>query len=300
MTIMSTMNTITKLLGPIGYIAKAIIYSTIGVLCITSSIMSTTKDEGPQGVFLLLNNTGATIGLVLLIGLFVCMVSYILWRVAEAFFVPNVPNLVQVKTSGRRFFRYRFSPIISAIIYTSYAYLLIVTLIQRRNSVNSSSCFPECWYQTGIGIFGLVMLGICFAIASLSQFEMAWSMDYIYELRLWVQRSRLVRMGMIVLGILGFVGRTLLFGLISITFFILATGTNIWTDPDHSTIGQSLNHWVNKTGGRFVLFSTGLLLIVYGVFILASVACRAFPTMYLRDVRDVETREEETRERVNV
>jgi hypothetical protein len=266
---------------------KAFLYGTIGVLSMISALsyqQEDLTDESPQGIFLLLSGTGGTLGLVLMLVLFGCMVCYILWRIMEVIFVRTSPNLTQVPTPTRRFFRYRFSPLVSATIYTSYAVFLMDTIIKRASSVNANSCFPECWHNNTLGETGLVLLGIAFSIGALTQLEMAYSCDYLRELKPRIQQNKTSRYFMKFLGTLGHLGRTLLFGMVGITFFLLAAGKNIWTDPHHGTLGQTLNHWVMNPGGRFFLFITGFLLLLFALFVFMCVFLRSFPTHFRQQV----------------
>ena len=272
---------IVAFFGRIGFFTKAFMYSLIGYLICDGVIYNKKQNSSPQGVF---DFIGAY-SIILVYIAFGGILVYAAWRIWEGLFGQGYNIHMSPK---KNFFRYRLSPIVSGGVYIAYsAYIIEVladphSLPAKGNSENQSSgsCFPECWRNSGIGMFGLAILAFAMLCGCISQLVTAITQNFKDDFDLEKLRNNVViKYILIMTGIIGFLARALLFGLVSVFFILLLSGKEVDLDPSLSTIGQALYAFQNITAGFFILFITGVGLNVYGVFAVLNIYYRVFPTV---------------------
>jgi hypothetical protein len=264
-------------LGRVGFFAKACVYAGIGVLACASAV-SAPQNESPQGVFLLIGSQRGVWGQILLAVMFLGLGCYICWRFWEGLSGQgSAPHV----SAARNFFKYRLSPLVSGAVYVAYAAyvaaLLIAPLV-HRGATHGASCFPSCWRESTAGSLALSLAVLAFAIGAITQLLPAIDASFEQEM----DRAKLARLPAFVrslvlwAGRVGFFSRAALFALVSFYFARIVVGADVAADPKQNTVAQALNE--QRVDPPGLLFAVGVGLVVYGVFALANVFLRAFPT----------------------
>jgi hypothetical protein len=246
-------------------------------------VQHTVENESPQGVFIFLGATPAGWGIAILIVVMVGLLLYAGWRYTEA--ITGQGYSTEFSTT-KNFFRYRLSPFVSGTMYLLYAIYIITLLIAttrakpKPNEPVNQMCFPSCWTKSVGGMIGLFFFGLALFIAFITQLAQVIKGTFVHELRDSITRQRhpIIYFFMQIFGRIGFFGRALIFLLVSIVFFEIVAGVPFVQDNRLHTIAQALQFWSKDTFGRTILFIMGVFLIVYGVFALACVFFRRFPT----------------------
>ncbi|OZJ04919.1 hypothetical protein BZG36_02636 [Bifiguratus adelaidae] len=270
-----------KWIGRVGFVSKGIVYGLIGGMTAAAGdklqfgreFSGAQNDESPQGAFILLGGFPAGTGL--LIVMFIGLLFYALWRFWEAF-----TGQGSDATFGKfkNFFRYRFSPLVSGCVYVAYMYYIIKLIPlsgeDRNKSSQNGGCFPTCWGYSAIGRFGLVIFGIAFTIASLTQFQNAFGKRWHRDLDVH-HRSSFVMYGVYTLGHIGFFARAGVFLFVAILLFKAVKGE---VDTRYSTIANALNQLVDSRVGQVFMIILGTGLCVYAVFAILNARYKYFPT----------------------
>lgn len=268
---------ILKLLGLVGFLFKSFLYSLIGVLICESAVGKQTNSS-PQGALVFLGSfTGGNALLILCI----CgLVIYSSWRFWEGTIGQGSSHL---RSKLSNFFSYRLSPFVSGGVYVSYAIYTLTILLNKQDlpqpgeSVGKDRhCFPSCWTTTTIGKVGVSLVALGLGIGSIVQLLSATRLSFMRDIpplkNIYMQR--IVKYT----GIIGFIGRGLLFLLISIFFWKLVIDTPVSFDIHEGSFSQALNSIRDTILGKVVLLVIGLFLIIYGIHALLCVFYRTFPT----------------------
>ena len=266
-------------LGRAGFFAKACVYAGIGVLACMSAV-SAPQNESPQGVFLLIGSQRGVWREISLAVTFLGLGCYVCWRFWEGLSGQGAAPHV---SAARNFFKYRLSPLVSGVVYVGYAgYVaaLLVAPLVHRGATQGASCFPSCWQESTAGSLALSLLVLAFAIGAITQLLPAINASFKQEM----DRAKLARLPALVrslffwAGRVGFLSRAALFALVSFYFARIVVGADVGADPKQNTVAQALNEHRVDSPGKLLLFAVGVGLVVYGVFALANVVLRAFPT----------------------
>ena len=271
-------------MGRAGFLAKAVIWSIIGILTVKSMVQNTIENESPQGVFIFLGATPAGWGIAILIVVLAGVVLYSLWRYTEAIMGQGYSSEF---STPKNFFRYRLSPFISGTMYALYAVFIIDLLVTTRdtqpNAPVNETCFPSCWMETVAGKIGLFFFGLALFIAFITQMGQVIKATFMTEMRKSVTRRQMpiAYWFLQIFGRIGFLGRALIFVLVSIVFFEIIAGVQFVQDNRLHTIAQALGYWGKNAAGRAVLMIMGVCLVVYGIFDASCVVFRKYPTRIL-------------------
>ncbi|KAI9299088.1 hypothetical protein K502DRAFT_338960 [Neoconidiobolus thromboides FSU 785] len=273
---------IVTLLGRIGFTAKGVIYSILGGLCCASALDEPTPEgtgsnESPQAVFILL--AGAQqIGIPLLVVMSVGLLFYSTWRFWEA-----ATGQGSDKTFSRKknFFKYRLSPFVSGAVYLSYLSYIIQVMVKlhiyhknNQEVSTSDNCFPNCWNTTPYGRAGIIIIGIAFLIATITQLIPAFSTTFHKDLKVHLYPNY-IKYTVLTLGHIGFLGRAGVFLMVAILMF-KASSDDI--DVGKYTVGAALDQLRANRGTKAILFIIGLFLVFFGAFAILNVKFKYFPT----------------------
>ena len=270
-------------LGKLGFTTKGLMYGLIGGLACKSAFDHRSRNDSPQGVFILIGSEPGGRGIVYLILVLTGLLFYVAWRLAEGLTGQGYDRTFSRK---KNFFKYRVSPLVSGLVYLSYAYYVIQLLRRPRtprysttSSAGSGGCFPLCWRQTAIGTVGLVVIAIAFTAATITQLIPAVKVDFLNEMnKEKLQRNKAIRVVFTTTGRLGFFGRALLFLAVAYFFWRVVVGGDPALNPEHATVSQALNSFASASYAPYFLFIIGALLLLYAVYALSCVYFRVFPT----------------------
>ncbi|KAJ3138089.1 hypothetical protein HDU90_001567 [Geranomyces variabilis] len=273
-----------KIVGRIGFAAKAVIYGVLGALFIRTATGGS-EDSSPQGVFVVVGDND--VGIPLLVVMAVSLVFYVLWRWAEAFTGQGSDASFSKK---KNIFKYRVSPFVSGAVYAAYTYYVVRTIFtnrdQRRASTGSQtthSTFPDNVTSSGVaGKIGVGFLGVLFLVACGIQWQVAYKAFFIRELYKNKLRNPYVRNTVYWLGRIGFAARGFLFLLVAILLFrsidTRDSDAAEISDPNHSITGKAVSTLANHGWGKVILIIIGVGLLIYAVFALLNVHYKIFPT----------------------
>ncbi|OZJ04215.1 hypothetical protein BZG36_02953 [Bifiguratus adelaidae] len=269
-------------LGRVGFFAKAVVYGIIGALTIAniagwSAPNGSSGNESPAGVFLLIGGV-PKVGRGLLVAMACGLIIYIIWRFWEA-----ITGQGQDATFGKakNFFRYRLSPFVSGCVYTAYLYYIIRMIFetsdQQQQSVSGKS-FPNSWRDSAFGRFGLVLCGVAFAIAFLTQIVNAIGGGFRVDLKtsepdfrpIWLKHFVHIS------GRIGFLGRAMLFGTVSV--FMWDALAKPLESGQQNIVAAAITNLNTNAGGKFFLVFLGVCLIIYAIFALLNCKYKYFPT----------------------
>ncbi|RUP42398.1 hypothetical protein BC936DRAFT_138267 [Jimgerdemannia flammicorona] len=206
--------------------------------------------------------------------MFIGVLFYAVWRFWEAITGQGADAQFSAK---KNFFRYRLSPFVSGCVYTAYLYYIIKLIpmaSQSRSEVGSPGCFPSCWRDSGLGRAGLVLFGIAFSIATVTQLINTLTVGWHRDLR--VRHSHpIIKYGIYTLGHAGFLARAGVFLFVAVLMFHALA---VPVDSTHSTVANALNFLLPTTAGKVLMFMLGIGLIFFGLFAILNSAYKYFPT----------------------
>ncbi|TPX62062.1 hypothetical protein PhCBS80983_g00614 [Powellomyces hirtus] len=261
-------------IGRIGFGAKGVIYGMVGGMTCASAnrLNGASWNESPQGAFILLGGFDAS-GTMLVIML-LCLSCYIIWRIWEAWTMQGADAAL---SDGKNFFSYRFSPAVSAGVYMAYAFYILRILIVKNVKGESSGCYPNCWRSSVAGRAGLVLFGIAFTIACLTQLQNAFTKKWHYEIKWERCRFKAEEWMILFTGHIGFLGRACSFMFIAALMFKalgkdeVKQGGNIFANGLNQLLDADL-------GGVIAMMAIGLMLTFYGFYCVTLMHYRHFPT----------------------
>lgn len=271
-----------RIFGIIGFTTKAILYSFIGGLTISSALTDIDTNSSPQGVFVFLGSSPNYTGYIILVSVLVGIIIYALWRFIEGFSGQGYdPNFSRKKN----FFKYRLSPLASAFVYTAYGIYIVSVLTSPIPAPGSSirnqdeSCFPLCWRNSLLGEIGLGLVAVAFTIATITQLIPAFTGNFKIEMdKTRLQKNKIIKKLFFILGRIGFFARAILFFLVCFLFWSVLFGTFSQFNSKEATVSQAINGLQKYMLGKVVMIVLGLGLIIYGVFALMNTYFKIFPT----------------------
>ncbi|WP_432414963.1 DUF1206 domain-containing protein [Chromohalobacter israelensis] len=239
-----------------GYIAKGMIYFTVGWL----SLLTTIGLGGQQA------GTGEVIRAIalwpfgtLLIGLLgIGLLAYVLWRLAQAWWD------LEHKGNDWKGILQRLGFAISGLLYIALAWqcaTLIILSLASGGGTSTSQRTAELLDYPG-GLFVLLGIGIVFICVGVHQFYRAWKRHY---RRNWHIEDMPKGPMPLLEGIarLGLAARGLVFVIIG-TFLSVAA---IEVDPDNAEgLGGVLHTLAEQPYGRWLLGGVSLGLVAYGLY----------------------------------
>ncbi|KAJ3150411.1 hypothetical protein HDU89_003192 [Geranomyces variabilis] len=267
-------------IGRIGFAAKGVIYAMVGGMTIASANKLEDKEwnESPQGAFVLLGGFDAS-GFVLGVML-VCLSCYIIWRAWEAW---TAQGSDATFSPAKNFFSFRLSPAVSAGVYTAYAIYIFRILISHSIHGSAPGCYPQCWQTSVAGKIGLVLFGVAFTIAAITQIQNFATRKWHFEINWKKIRHPAERWFVLVTGHVGFFGRACSFAFVAVLMFKALAKDTPSQDPDtpqqNNLLANGLNQLLDSnTAGVAAMMVIGCCLLLYGVFATSMVYYRRFPT----------------------
>eukprot|EP00898_Chlorokybus_atmophyticus_P004326 jgi/Chlat1/4895/Chrsp31S00375 len=269
--------------GRIGYCAKGVFYAVIGGLACKAAAGDKNADQSPQQALILVGS--GNVGYPLLVLMFIGLFFYVLWRFWEG---ATGQGTDQNFPKWKNFFKFRVSPLVSGGVYTfymGYVLYIIATKHKHDDKTDKQDCLLNCWNNTALGRAGLVMVGLAFLIATITQLDPA--LRGIFKREMYPNLPRWLFWSMVVTGHLGFLGRAGVFLFMAIEFF-RSVGNDV--NESHQTVANALNQLTNNTGGKIVLFFLGFMLIIYGLYCQICMWTRIFPTPPPTGLKRTQTR----------
>ncbi|KAJ3017687.1 hypothetical protein HKX48_003426 [Thoreauomyces humboldtii] len=261
---------VERIVGRIGFGAKGVVYGLIGgLICASASKMTGNQESSPKGAFVLIGSQPA--GNWALFVLLLALWNYSLWRFWEFLCYQGRDATFSAK---QNFFRFRLSPLVSGFVYVAYSYYIMEMLIGTYKN-KAPSCYPDCWRTSNVGKAGLILMGIAFAIACITQLQNALTKKWHSEIRWEACHTKFERFALFFLGHVGYLGRAGLFVFVSVLMFrALVHPVNQTGDP----IADGISQLLEKESGRPVMWIIGLCLVMYGLFCELCTYYRNFPT----------------------
>jgi hypothetical protein len=255
------------ILGQVGFAVKSLVYGILGGLICSSAVSNRIVDESPQGVFVLV--AGFPVSNVWMSILAVGVGVYAFWRFSEGVLGQgSSPDL----TAFTNCFRFRVSPIVSGTVYVIYCVYIIGLMFyggQTKASPGSQLLNPAL----------SAIVAIAFLLGFIAQMVHTVRGQFLDELKDSVFNNKPLFYAMNLIGRIGFLGRGLLFMLVSVLFWKQLSGTlDSDDDPDRPSITRALATLHGNKAGRAFLFVVGFSLLVYALFAAMCVVFREFPT----------------------
>ncbi|KAJ3149114.1 hypothetical protein HDU86_007057 [Geranomyces michiganensis] len=263
-------------IGRAGFAAKGIIYAMIGGMTLASANKLEDKEwnESPQGAFVLLGGFDAS-GFVLGVML-VCLSCYIIWRAWEAWTAQGADASF---SPAKNFFSFRLSPAVSAGVYLAYAIYIARILITHSLHGSSAGCYPACWQTSVAGKIGLVLFGLAFIIAALTQVQNFATRKWHFEIKWERCRHPVEKWFLLVTGHVGFFGRACSFLFVAVLMFKALAKDTPAQESKNNLLANGLNQLLDaNTAGVAAMMVVGCCLLLYGVFATSMVHYRHFPT----------------------
>ncbi|EIE76477.1 hypothetical protein RO3G_01181 [Rhizopus delemar RA 99-880] len=168
----------------------------------------------------------------------------------------------------------------SGLVYTAYAYYVIHMIFQteeEQQAAASSKTFPASWTESGIGKAGIVLLGIAFLIAFLTQMINAVQAPFIQDLKTSEPDARRWEAFLVhTMGRIGFLGRAALFGTLSGFFWDSLAQRN--ESGEKNMVAAAVSKLANTAGGRCLMVLLGVCLVIYACFAVSNAYYKYFPT----------------------
>ncbi|NWO08847.1 DUF1206 domain-containing protein [Chromohalobacter salexigens] len=239
-----------------GYIAKGVVYVTVGWLSLLTTIGLGGQQAGTGEVIRAIALWPFGTLLIALLG--IGLLAYVLWRLAQAWWD------LEHKGSDWKGILQRLGFAISGLLYIALAWQCATLLILSLSSGGDSSTAQrtaELLDYPG-GLFVLLGIGIAFVCVGLHQFYRAWKR---HSRRNWHIEDMPQGPMPLLEGIarLGLAARGLVFVIIG-TFLSVAA---IEVDPDNAEgLGGVLQTLAEQPYGRWLLGGVSLGLVAYGLY----------------------------------
>ncbi|KAI8823660.1 uncharacterized protein EV422DRAFT_493954 [Fimicolochytrium jonesii] len=263
--------TLQRIVGRIGFGAKGVIYGLVGGMTVASGAKLDDKEyeESPKGAFVMIGDVKSGSG-----ALFVLLIAlwcYSIWRFWECLTYQG--RDAKLSNLGN-FFRFRLSPAVSGGVYIAYSYYIVIMLLNNYKN-KPPSCYPNCWRETILGRTMLVLMGVAFLIACLTQLQNALTKRWHSEINWRRANQKWERWMLLTLGHIGYLGRAGIFVFVGILEF-KALKHPVSQSGDQ--IADGLSQLLTSTQGRVAMIATGLCTLIFGLFCELCVIYRQFPT----------------------
>ncbi|KAI9095576.1 hypothetical protein DFS34DRAFT_626466 [Phlyctochytrium arcticum] len=259
-------------IGRVGFGAKGLVYGFIGgMTCASASRLHEDEnlEQSPKGAFLLIGTFPAGTGLLVI--LLLALWCYAIWRFWEAL---TFQGRDRTFSKFKNFFSFRLAPFVSGGVYSAYSYYILQILIARLRS-SEPSCYPNCWRDNALGRAGLVLLGVAFSIATLTQLQNALTKKWHFEIDWKKCQSKYVKWLLLVTGHIGYLGRAGIFVFVAVLMF-KALARPVRQSGD--AISDGLMQLLSTKLGTICMMIIGILVTFYGFFALICSYFRHFPT----------------------
>jgi len=259
----ATHSTAFEALARIGFVARGVIYATIGVLAIQVAMHSTQERTDQKGAMQTIDHQ--PFGHWLLIAVAVGLGGYALWRFVQAIFGSRPEGGGDHSTMGR---------IIAAASGVAYAGMCALAVSILLGSSSQSSSSP---HKSAAGVLGwpagqylVGAAGVVFICVGLYQGYKGISKKFLEE-------DKTEKMGpttkrwITVIGVIGHLARMVAFGLIGL--FVLRAAID-YAPKKAVGLDGALGSLAHQTYGQFLLGVVAAGLIAFGVYSIADARYR--------------------------
>ena len=250
-------------LARIGFLARGVIYATIGVLAIQVAMHSTQKRTDQKGAMETIDHQ--PFGHWLLIAVAVGLGGYALWRFVQAIFGQGPEGGGDHSTMGR---------IIAAASGVAYAGMCALAISILLGSSSQSSSSP---HKSAAGVLGwpagqylVGAAGIVFICVGLYQGYKGISKKFLEEDKT-EKMGPTARRWITVMGVIGHLARMVAFGLIGL--FVLRAAID-YAPKKAVGLDGALASLAHHTYGQFLLGVVAAGLIAFGIYSIADARYR--------------------------
>jgi len=250
-------------LARIGFLARGVIYATIGVLAIQVAMHSTQKRTDQKGAMETIDHQ--PFGHWLLIAVAVGLGGYALWRFVQAIFGQGPEGGGDHSTMGR---------IIAAASGVAYAGMCALAISILLGSSSQSSSSP---HKSAAGVLGwpagqylVGAAGIVFICVGLYQGYKGISKKFLEEDKT-EKMGPTARRWITVMGVIGHLARMVAFGLIGL--FVLRAAID-YAPKKAVGLDGALASLAHQTYGQFLLGVVAAGLIAFGIYSIADARYR--------------------------
>lgn len=252
----------TEQAGKVGWLAKGVLYFIVGLLAIDVARNGGGSGEEASQQGALAEVASKSYGSVLLVVLGAGLLLYGLWKVVRAF----LPGDRKPKGIAKRVLWIGSGAVYGVLAFSAFS-------IASGNS-SSSSGGGESWpekltstlLENSFGQILVALVGVAFIVAGVVLAVWAYKEKFLEKMetgrmstteRTWSRR----------LGVVGYVARGIVYGLIG-GFFIQAAMT---ANPDDAKgLGGALADVASSSGGSILIWIVAIGLVLYGVFAVVS------------------------------
>ncbi len=246
------------IIARLGFIAKGLVYSMVGLLALQASIGMGGQPANTQQA--LEEFISQPFGSVLLIGCVVGLFAYALWKFLQSFIDPE--------NRGRspKVILLRIADFFVGILYLSFSYA--AWQIFRGLSTSDSSQKSEVWVgkilELPYGNWLVLLCAIIIAITGCYQFYSAYvaSFDYSFDTQ---NMSKSERTTLRRLGQIGITAWGIVYGMIAILFYQAAITYNA---KQAGGVDEALNALRDQPFGIWILRITAVGMLIYGFYLL--------------------------------
>ena len=250
-------------LARIGFLARGVIYATIGVLAIQVAMHSTQKRTDQKGAMETIDHQ--PFGHWLLIAVAVGLGGYALWRFVQAIFGQGPEGGGDHSTMGR---------IIAAASGVAYAGMCALAISILLGSSSQSSSSP---HKSAAGVLGwpagqylVGAAGVVFICVGLYQGYKGISKKFLEEDKT-EKMGPTARRWITVMGVIGHLARMVAFGLIGL--FVLRAAID-YAPKKAVGLDGALASLAHQTYGQFLLGVVAAGLIAFGIYSIADARYR--------------------------
>lgn len=249
-----------------GYVAKAVVYSVMGVLTFMAAFNMGGQTTGQLQVIEFLEKQ--TFGNILLILMGIGLIAYSGWRFTQAFKDPeNIGTDSKGKVKRGAFF-------ISGFIYLALAVIAIMSLFRSGSSGGSGQngiLNSVLTGQSGVIIFGIIGVGLVFT--SIFQLKKAFSRDFLekfgYNSITEERRRKTIKNT----GYLGLIARGIIFGIMAYIFLRAAIESNT---SDIKSTTDAFQFLRESPMGSWLMGIVAAGFVCYGIYTFMMAKYRQF------------------------
>jgi len=259
----ATHSTAFEALARIGFVARGVIYATIGVLAIQVAMHSTQERTDQKGAMQTIDHQ--PFGHWLLIAVAVGLGGYALWRFVQAIFGSGPEGGGDHSTMGR---------IIAAASGVAYAGMCALAVSILLGSSSQSSSSP---HKSAAGVLGwpagqylVGAAGVVFICVGLYQGYKGISKKFLEEDKT-EKMGPTARRWITVMGVIGHLARMVAFGLIGL--FVLRAAID-YAPKKAVGLDGALASLAHQTYGQFLLGVVAAGLIAFGIYSIADARYR--------------------------
>lgn len=253
--------------GRVGYATKGLVYGTLGGIAIAAAIVGQGASTENTSIFTALGTNWW--GIFILIALIVGMLCYAAWRCFEGVFQLRVRADAPLP---RRIMSGMVVPFASCIFYLVYATSFGLLMMDVNGTAGISGAMSSSAAGQGILIFASLIL---WAVA-LHQLTAAIRRTFMREMnKKKLEKDPHARRAVLTFGILGVLGRSLLFALLGVLLFRLGLG-DIASSSGNSAFAEAMSQFQASVVGTVLLIITAVGLLFFMTLCFLQVAYKEF------------------------